>query len=294
MRIVSFGEPGGERVGVLADDSTIAPLAVGAPHHSSDFHNLLSDPAALRRAAESALLSGERIPAGTVRLGPPVPHPGKIIGVGFNYLDHSERVLGASAPANPVLFLKPWNALVGHSDPILKPFESNFLDYEVELAVVIGTAGHRFGPDEAAHHIAGYLAANDVTSRDIAVGEGFDKPLTLQITKAKGYRSFCPVGPWMLTADEVDPLIPLELTLSVNGEMRQHSDTSQMIVNVPSLLSHVSQAMPLDPGDIILTGTPKGCGFEFDPPKLLNAGDIVEASISRLGSIVSRVENESH
>ncbi|WP_448809918.1 fumarylacetoacetate hydrolase family protein [Agromyces bauzanensis] len=292
---MSFGAVGQERPGALLADGRIVPLETTLAEFGPRpprIHEILGDTDVFRRIVEQAERTAEPIPLNSVRLGPPILRPGKIVGVGFNYAEHAEGLIADRAPATPVLFLKPWNALAGHRDAIIRPPETEFLDYEIELALVIGAGGHRISPEQAQDHIAGYLIANDITARDIAVGEGFDQPLTMQIAKAKGYPGFCPVGPWMLTADEVDPAVPFELELRVNGELRQRSDTSRMIVDPPSLVSIVSNAMPLDPGDVILTGTPAGCGFQLDPPRPLRAGDLVEASIPGLGALASRVRDE--
>lgn len=204
-----------------------------------------------------------------VRLGPPVPRPGKVIAVGFNYPMHSNAVLGpVAAPTEPVLFLKLPGSVCGPYDPLIKPPETTALDYEIELAVVIGRAGRRIAPADAHAHVAGYMIANDVTARDVALGAGIHSPLQMQLVRGKGFPSFCATGPWLLMRDEQLDSEPLRLRLSVNGEARQDGWSSDMLFDVPALIASISNSMDLLPGDVILTGTPSGCGFELDPAGL--------------------------
>jgi 2-keto-4-pentenoate hydratase/2-oxohepta-3-ene-1,7-dioic acid hydratase in catechol pathway len=171
----------------------------------------------------------------------------------------------------------------GPHDPIIRPRETDQLDYEVELGVVIGRGGRRIEGDEAFDHVAGYVLAIDVTARDVALGAMGSSPMLLQITRGKGFPTFCPLGPWLLTADEIRHGEPLSLKLWVNGELRQDATTSEMLVDVPGVIASVSATMDLLPGDLILTGTPPGCGFDLDPPSYLEVGDRVRATITGLG-----------
>ncbi|WP_327223194.1 fumarylacetoacetate hydrolase family protein [Streptomyces platensis] len=297
MRIVSFGGPGGEQPGVLVDDHTILPLApvlapLGLP--ATDTTHILALWPAVRPLVEAALHdTRHHIARADVRLGPPVPRPGKVIAVGFNYPMHSNAVLGpVAAPTEPVLFLKLPGSVCGPYDPLIKPPETTALDYEIELAVVIGRAGRRIAPADAHAHVAGYMIANDVTARDVALGAGIHSPLQMQLVRGKGFPSFCATGPWLLMRDEQLDSEPLRLRLSVNGEARQDGWSSDMRFDVPALIASISNSMDLLPGDVILTGTPSGCGFELDPPAYLVEGDEIRGSITGLGELHQRVTDE--
>ncbi|MFE5159486.1 fumarylacetoacetate hydrolase family protein [Streptomyces sp. NPDC056697] len=288
MRLVTYGPPNGEEPGVLIDDHLLLPLrpVLGrAGLHIAEMGDLLGLWPAVEALVRQAVVAGDgAVPLDGLRLGPPVPRPGKIVAMGFNYPQHATGVLSGAEPAgDPVVFLKPPSALSGPNDPLVKPPETTQLDYELELGVVIGRACRRIRRQDAQAHVAGYMIANDVTARDIALGAGASNPLLLQIARGKGFPTFCPTGPWLLTSDEIDPDRPLRLTLSVNGERRQDAWTSSMLVDVPGLIASVSATMDLFPGDLILTGSPAGCGFQLDPPGYLHDGDRIQAAITGLG-----------
>ncbi|MGV9847450.1 fumarylacetoacetate hydrolase family protein [Streptomyces sp. NPDC003442] len=288
MRLVTYGPPNGEEPGVLIDDHLLLPLrpVLGrAGLHIAEMGDLLGLWPAVEALVRQAVVAGDgAVPLKGLRLGPPVPRPGKIVAIGFNYPQHATGVLSGAEPAgDPVVFLKPPSALSGPNDPLVKPPETTQLDYELELGVVIGRACRRIRRQDAQAHVAGYMIANDVTARDIVLGAGASNPLLLQIARGKGFPTFCPTGPWLLTSDEIDPDRPLRLTLSVNGERRQDAWTSSMLVDVPGLIASVSATMDLFPGDLILTGSPAGCGFQLDPPGYLRDGDRIQAAITGLG-----------
>jgi 2,4-diketo-3-deoxy-L-fuconate hydrolase len=235
----------------------------------------------------------ECVELSAVRLGPPVPNPGSIFAIGLNYPAHANGMLGTTTSnAIPTLFIKHVGSVSGPTDPILKPYETHALDYEIELAVVIGRGGRRIPRARAGEHIAGYVLANDVSARDVSLGPGIEFPMQLQIARGKGYPTFCPIGPWILTKDQVADSSDLRLNLSVNGDVRQIGSTRDMTVDVHGLIESVSSTMELRPGDLILTGTPSGCGFQYDPPRYLNEGDEVRASITGLGEMRLTVQNE--
>ncbi|MFE3202429.1 fumarylacetoacetate hydrolase family protein [Embleya sp. NPDC059237] len=303
MRIVSFGAPGGEQPGVLVDDHTILPLApVLAPHGlpGTDTTQILAVWPTVRPLVQAALHdTRHHIARAGVRLGPPVPRPGKVIAVGFNYQMHSNAVLGqVTPPAEPVLFVKLPGSVCGPYDPLIKPPETSALDYELELAVVIGRAGRRIAPADALGHVAGHMIANDVTARDVALGAGIHSPLQMQLVRGKGFPSFCATGPWLLTRDDCDEhdqrldAKPWHLRLSVNGRTHQDGWSSDMLFDVPALIASISNTMDLLPGDVILTGTPSGCGFELDPPRYLVDGDEIRGTITGLGEQCQRVTDE--
>ncbi|WP_336159485.1 fumarylacetoacetate hydrolase family protein [Amycolatopsis sp. VC5-11] len=293
MKLVSFGPPGAEEPGVLVRPDAILPLR-GAAFAGGWSALLARWPVAepLVRAAVAGHAGTDLVPLAGTRLGPPVPRPGTVIAIGFNYPAHGGEVLGARPPGEPVVFLKPASSVCGPADPIVCPPETRQLDYEVELAVVIGLGGQRIPRAEALKHVAGYMVANDVTARDVAFGAGADHPLLFQIARAKGSPSFCPTGPWLATPDEFDP-VGAGLRLWVNGELRQHDSTAGMAVGVAGLIESVSRSMALRPGDVLLTGTPPGCGFQLDPPRFLAGGDVVEAEIDGLGRMRSPVVEHS-
>jgi 2-keto-4-pentenoate hydratase/2-oxohepta-3-ene-1,7-dioic acid hydratase in catechol pathway len=217
--------------------------------------------------------TGATFPLDDVRLLAPVL-PSKVVAVGRNYADHA-REMGGEPPAEPVLFLKPSTAVVGHGDPIAYPVKlTQRVDYEGELAVIIGRLCREVPAAQAAEVIFGYTCANDVTARDLQARDG-------QWTRAKGFDTFCPLGPWIETdADPAD----LELTTVVNGEVRQQSRTSQLLYDVPALVEYVSTVMTLLPGDVLLTGTPAGAGP-------LEDGDEVSVTIENIGSLRNTVVN---
>jgi 2-keto-4-pentenoate hydratase/2-oxohepta-3-ene-1,7-dioic acid hydratase in catechol pathway len=208
--------------------------------------------------------------------------PGKVIGVGLNYRDHAAEV-GVEIPPSPLLFMKPASSVVGNGDDILVDRAvTSFADWEVELAVVIGANLMRATPNEARAGIAGYTVANDVTARDIQEADG-------QWTRAKSIHTFCPLGPRVVDADEIPDPQCLRLRARLNGELVQDSSTSQMAVGVYDLVSFCSNSFLLEPGDVILTGTPPGIGFSRVPPRRLEHGDLIEVEIPEIGCLRNRV-----
>jgi acylpyruvate hydrolase len=220
------------------------------------------------------LASGDRTPAagdshalGDVELLAPVPRPRAIFGIGLNYAAHA-RETGATPPEAPIVFMKLPSSAAAPNAPIDAPSVIRRLDYEGELAVVMGPGGE----------VAGYAVADDVSARDLQKREP-------QWTRAKGFDGSCPYGPWITTADELGDPHDLALRTWVNGELRQDSRTSDLIFNVPQVVAFLREAITLEPGDLILTGTPSGVGMAFDPPRFLQPGDVVRIEIERLGSI---------
>lgn len=209
-----------------------------------------------------------------VSLLPPIL-PGKIICVGRNYVSHAKE-RDAEVPDVPLLFLKPPSALIGHKQSIILPPQSQHIEHEAELAVVIGKRGRWIPPDDALNHVVGYTIGNDVTARDLQNRDG-------QWTRAKGFDTFCPIGPWLET--EFDPADAI-ITCHVNGEMRQMASTRDMVFNVRQLIAYISSIMTLEPGDMIMTGTPAGVGP-------LNSGDMIEITIEGLGRLINPVISET-
>lgn len=213
------------------------------------------------------------IPLRKVRLLAPV-QPGKVVGVGRNYLEHA-RELGEDIPEIPAIFFKPTSAIIGPGDAIILPAQSRQVEHEIELAVVIGKAGRWIPPERSAEHILGYTVGLDITARDLQTKDG-------QWTRSKSFDSFCPLGPWLET--DLDPTDIL-LTCRVSGELRQMASTREMVFSVAQIIAFISAVMTLSPGDVILTGTPAGVGP-------LKAGDLVESHAEGIGTMQNPVRNE--
>jgi 2-keto-4-pentenoate hydratase/2-oxohepta-3-ene-1,7-dioic acid hydratase in catechol pathway len=257
VRIVRFAHPAGMSFGVLDGDGQVAQIE-GHPFGQISF-------------------TGQRFAAADVRLLSPIL-PSKVVGVGKNYAEHVQEMNTGDAPKEPLIFLKPSTSVIGPGDAIRIPAGSTNVHHEVELAVVIGARGARqVTPEQAMASVFGYTIGNDVTERDLQRSDG-------QWTRAKGFDSFCPLGPWIetdLAGLGKDPA-DLELTCSVDGELRQSGRTSQLLFGIPTLISHISQVMTLLPGDVVLTGTPSGVGP-------IRPGQRVECTIEGLGTLTSTV-----
>ncbi len=211
--------------------------------------------------------------------------PGKIVAIGLNYQDHAEET-GGTAPEKPIVFAKYPNTVVGHGEAIRIPPITEQVDYEAELAVVIGRPARNVSEGEALDYVFGYTNCNDVSSRDLQFSEGG------QWTRSKSIDTFCPLGPYLVTADEVPDPQDLSIRSVVNGEVMQDSTTSNMIFTVAELISFLSTGMTLMPGDVIATGTPAGVGFVRDPKVFLKPGDEVTIEIEGLGTLTNPVEAE--
>jgi 2,4-didehydro-3-deoxy-L-rhamnonate hydrolase len=275
MKLIRFGAPGSEHPGVQLDDGTrIDASAFGADYDEHFFGG--TGAARLREwvAAEGA--RAPRVPP-TERLGPPLCRPSKIVCVGLNFRDHAAES-GMDIPREPVLFFKSTTALAGPNDPLVLPRNSTKVDWEVELAVVIGAKAGYVSREAAARHIAGYVLHNDYSERAFQLERGG------QWVKGKSADTFAPMGPFLATPDEIKDPGSLQMWLTVNGVIRQQSTTANMIFDVPTLVSYVSEFMTLLPGDVISTGTPAGVGLGIKPqPVYLKEGDIVELGIDGLG-----------
>lgn len=281
MRLVRWGAAGSERPGVLDVDDTATILDL-TPHVRDVDGRLLAEGGLdwLRaRLADPAWRARRtRVPVASVRLGPPLATPSKLIAVGVNYLDHSAET-GVKAPDAPVLFAKAVSAITGPNDPIVIPRGYSTVDFEVELAVVVGARTKDVGDDEARAAIAGYVAMNDVSERTVQK-QGALK----QWFRGKSFDTFAPLGPWFVTADEIDDPHALDLSLDVNGERMQDSNTRHMIFRCETLVRTAADGMTLFPGDVLSTGTPHGVGFTRTPPRYLKPGDEVTLSVQGLGT----------
>jgi 2,4-diketo-3-deoxy-L-fuconate hydrolase len=271
MRLVRYGRAGAERPGVIDAEGRLRDLS----RVVRDITPALLGPTGLARLRGVKVA---RLPAvkGRPRLGVPLAAIGKMVCIGLNYTDHAEEV-GLPLPTEPTVFIKAPSALCGPSDPIVRPQGGTKLDYEVELAVVIGRPACYVKAASALSHVAGYCIVNDVSERAFQMERGGTT------TKGKSADTFGPVGPWLVTADEVPDPQALGLWTTVNGERRQDGHTRHMVFPVRDLVAYVSQFMSLEPGDLISTGTPAGVGHGARPPRYLQPGDVVEMGIDRLG-----------
>ncbi len=273
MKLIRFGNKGQEKPGIEKDGERIDVSAFGEDYDQHFFGS--NGPSRLRD-----WLSGHEgqcpvIPDG-VRIGPPIASPGKIICIGLNYAAHA-RESGLEIPTTPIIFAKATSAICGPFDDVIIPKGSEKTDWEVELAIVIGKKASYVSKEDAMDHVAGYVLHNDVSERAFQLEHGG------QWVKGKSCDTFAPLGPWMVTKDDIDDPNDLRLWLKVNGEKLQDSTTADFVFNTQHLVSYLSQYMSLLPGDIISTGTPSGVGLGFDPPRYLKPGDVMELGIDGLG-----------
>jgi 2-keto-4-pentenoate hydratase/2-oxohepta-3-ene-1,7-dioic acid hydratase in catechol pathway len=294
MKIVSFGPRKSEQAGVLRLDGKIAPLnailldAGLTPLGMNEILGLLDH---LQPIIERALPTAYTIAADGIRMGPPVPEPPKIIVTGANYQSHLDEV-GGMLPPQPLLYLKPSNVVVGARDELVRSRLTEQLDYETELAVVIGRGGRQIAAQDVYDHIAGYMICDDVTARDLAFRDIALHPIFAQVTRAKGIPTGAPTGPWLVTKDEIPDPHALAMHCWVNGELRQSGSTSDMLFDVPTMVASFSEVLDLSPGDIIMTGTVAGSGAAMKPPQFLKAGDVVRMEIDGLGVMETPVVDE--
>lgn len=295
MRLISYESNGKQRSGVEVDgvarDTASTARAAGLASDGDDRwtsnRNLLSAGPEVLKRLEAAVrrLSGDTVGQlpGDARLGPPIADPDKIVCLGLNYRDHAEET-GLPLPPAPMLFAKFRNSLAGPADDIVLPRVSERVDYEAELAVVIGRTCKDVTESEALDYVAGAMAFNDVTARDV-------QHQTSQWMAGKAIDSFAPCGPALVLAEELGDLQGLDIRTRVNGRTVQDSNTSRMIFSVAETVAFLSRLMTLSPGDIIATGTPAGVGFQRVPPVLLGDGDIVEVEIEGIGSLSNPVRS---
>ncbi|MGP2490548.1 fumarylacetoacetate hydrolase family protein [Mesorhizobium sp. PUT5] len=272
MKLLRYGPHGAEKPGLLDADGVVRDLS----GHVADIGSAALDPA---RLAELSQIDPKSLPAvsGTPRIGPCVAGVGKFICIGLNYADHAAES-GMAVPSEPVVFMKASSAIVGPDDDVLIPRGSEKTDWEVELGIVIGKTAKYVSEADALDYVAGYCVAHDVSER------AFQIERQGQWTKGKSCDTFGPIGPWLVTKDEVADPQALPMWLKVNGETMQNGSTKTMVYGVRHLVSYLSQFMSLQPGDIISTGTPPGVGMGMKPPRYLKAGDVVELGIEGLGT----------
>ena len=281
MRLIRYGAAGAEVCGVQLDDGTWIDASEIAVNYDETFFGDggLEE---LRLWLAGGGTKSRRIPPGT-RLGAPIGRPSKIVCIGLNFRDHAAES-GMDLPREPVIFFKASTALTGPDDDLVIPKHAEKVDWEVELAVVIGRRASYVGEDRALNYVAGYVLHNDYSERSFQLERGG------QWVKGKSADTFAPMGPFLATRDEIPDPHALGMWLTVNGSMRQQSTTANLIFGVPALVSYVSQFMTLLPGDVISTGTPAGVGLGMKPePQYLRPGDIVELGIEKLGQARQKV-----
>ncbi len=271
MKLVRFGALGQEKPGLVDADGNVRDLS----DHIPDLTGSALAPENLARLGQLDPKSLPLAPKG-VRLGAPVAGTRTFIAIGLNYADHAKET-GQEIPAEPILFNKAATCISGANDDVIYPKNSDRMDWECEIAFVIGRRARYVEEKDALAHIAGYCICNDVSERR------FQMKRNGQWVKGKSAETFGPLGPWLVTTDELDPS-NLAMELKVNGETKQKGSTATMIFSIPKLLAYVTEFMVLEPGDVITTGTPPGVGSAMKPPQYLKAGDVMELSIAGLGS----------
>jgi 2,4-diketo-3-deoxy-L-fuconate hydrolase len=280
VKLIRWGAAGKERPGVILQDGNHVDSSGIVPDYDENFW---SDGSVkkLQKWLSSDLATAPRVPTGT-RFGPPIGRPSKIICIGLNYRDHAAES-AIEVPREPVIFMKATTSLVGPNDPVVIPRGAEKLDWEVELAVIIGKTASYIPKDRALEYVAGYALHNDYSERSFQLERGG------QWVKGKSADTFAPLGPFLATRDEVPDAGHLALWLKVNDEYRQNGNTANMIFDVPTIVSYVSEFMTLLPGDVISTGTPAGVGLGMKPPQYLKAGDVVDLGIAGLGESRQKV-----
>jgi 2,4-diketo-3-deoxy-L-fuconate hydrolase len=271
MKLVRFGEPGREKPGLLGPGGVLRSL-------EQVVDDIGADVLTTAGLARIAALDHDRLPrvADVPRYGTPVARVGKVIGVGLNYADHAAES-GMAVPSEPVIFMKATTAISGPNDPVVIPRGSVKTDWEVELGVVIGDIARDVSTNAALSHVAGYVVVNDVSEREFQLERGG------QWVKGKSFDTFAPIGPWLVTRDEVPDPQNLAMWLEVDGHRYQNGNTRTMVFGVASIVSYISRVMTLMPGDIISTGTPPGVGLGQKPPVYLKPGSVMELEIEGLG-----------
>lgn len=278
MRLATIQTPNGPRAALLQGENYL-DLHAADPALPVSLRALLAGGPGALKAAERAAHAGKAslYPAASTKVLPPIPDPPKIVCLGLNYRDHAAES-GSPIPKEPVLFSKYATALIAHGDAIVLPPVSQEVDYEAELVIVVGKEGKNLKAERAMEHVAGYTCGHDVSARDWQL-----KKDAKQWMAGKTFDTFAPIGPVLVTADEVPNPQALRIQLRLNGQTMQDSNTSQMIFPVAEVLAYLSQVFTLQPGDLIFTGTPPGVGFAKKPPLFLKAGDVVEVDIEKLG-----------
>jgi 2-keto-4-pentenoate hydratase/2-oxohepta-3-ene-1,7-dioic acid hydratase in catechol pathway len=278
MRL-AIGIIDGKRRLLVVDSHDCADVSGGG----DDWLAIMTGGSAGRTRVQRASASAPRIPINVVRWSPPIPHPPKIFAVGRNFRDHALEQ-GAAVPTEPLIFSKLPSALVGHEEAVCLPRQSDQVDYEAELVVVIGIGGRDIPQAEALHHVAGYMCGNDITARDWQKNKPGGQWLL-----GKSFDTFAPTGPYLVTADEIPDPQNLDICLRLNGQTMQVGNTRHQVFPIRQLIAYLSAVVTLEPGDLIFTGTPSGVGVARTPPVFLQDGDLLEVEIQRIGCLRNRV-----
>lgn len=275
MRLIRFGERGKEKPGLLLEDGS----RIDVSDFCQDYDEAFFAGNGLKKLSAWLKDRRQECPGvdNDIRLGPPVSRPSKLICIGLNYANHAAES-GMDVPKEPVIFFKATSAIVGPNDDLIIPKNSKKTDWEVELGVVIGRKASYVEEGRAMDHVAGYVLHNDYSEREFQIERSG------QWVKGKSCDTFAPLGPFMVTKDEIEDPHNLNLWLKLNGEIKQQSNTSDFVFNIPQVVSYISRFMSLLPGDIISTGTPSGVGMGLKPQRFLKPGDVVELGIENLGS----------
>jgi 2-keto-4-pentenoate hydratase/2-oxohepta-3-ene-1,7-dioic acid hydratase in catechol pathway len=290
MRLISFEEQGQTKIGVLSDASaqTFVDLSLAAPQLPGDMTALLAQAGGLDAARQAAASAAEHAikPVSGVRFLPLVPRPGKVVCLGLNYADHAKEG-GHARPEYPSFFLRGATSLGAHLQPIIRPKASTKLDYEAELAVVIGQTARHLNKDNALDCVAGYTCCNDGSVRDY-------QRKSNQWTIGKNFDQTGPLGPWLVTPDELPPgAAGLRIQSRLNGQVMQNANTSDFLWNVVEALVIITECMTLEPGDVIITGTPAGVGYARTPPVWMAPGDVCEIDIEGIGVLSNTIADEA-
>jgi len=272
MKLFRYGQPGAEKPGIEVDG-----VKYDASHLVNDYNEEFFKNGGIQKLQSEFDSAKSPVIDDSERIGVPIARPGKIVCIGLNYIKHAEES-GSDIPKEPVVFFKATSSLTGPFDPVIIPKNSKKTDWEVELAVIIGKEASYVSEEDAMDYVAGYAVHNDVSEREFQLERGG------QWVKGKSCDTFAPVGPYLVTKDEITDPHNLRLWLKLNGETLQDGNTSDFIFNIPKVVSYLSQFMSLQAGDIISTGTPEGVGLGFDPPRYLKPGDVMELGIDGLGS----------
>ncbi|GAB2696983.1 fumarylacetoacetate hydrolase family protein [Mucilaginibacter koreensis] len=280
MKLIRYGAFGQEKTGIVLNDAYYDTSAFG-----EDYNEHFFETDGLKRLTELVESNKNQLPlvAAGERIGAPIARPSKIVCIGLNYKDHAEET-GSPLPKEPIIFFKSTTALVGPFDDIIIPKNSVKTDWEAELAIVIGKRASYIDEANALNYVAGYCLLNDVSERE------FQMERNGTWDKGKGCDTFAPAGPYLVTPDEIEDVHQLGIWLKVNGQTMQNGSTSNLIFNVPYLVSYISQFMTLLPGDIISTGTPAGVGLGMKPPVFLKPGDVIELGADGLGTAKQKVK----
>mgnify|MGYP003320399092 FL=1 len=281
MKLVTFNQSGQQSYGFV-DNDTIIDIGQTLGNTHPDLKSLISDD--YSKLISSNTDTAPQVALSDVQLLPPITNPDKIICVGLNYESHRKET-GRPEVEFPTLFTRFANSQIGDGEAMWRPAESTSLDYEGELAVIIGSGGWKISVDKALEHVAGYSCYNDGSVRDW-------QRHTSQFTPGKNFRHTGPFGPWLVTTDEIPDPSTLTLTTRLNGEVMQHATTDLLIFTVPVLINYISRFTRLEPGDVIVSGTPGGVGFKRDPQVFMKPGDVVEVEISKIGILKNPIEAE--